>query len=184
MLMDAGKALLLVIDVQDRLLPVMANPAAVARNTGILLQAARELDVPVIASEQYPKGIGATVADVGAHLPEGAVSEKLHFSCLGDSALAQRLAHTGKDQGRTQVILAGIEAHVCVLQTALDLLGQGYQVFLVADAVSSRTQENAAAAIERLRAAGAVIVTTEMVVFEWLKKAGTPEFKTLSKLVK
>ncbi len=180
MLIKAETSCLLVIDIQSRLLPAMAAGNKVVANSGVLLTAARRLGVPVLASEQYPQGIGRTVPEVAELLPPGSVAEKLHFSCLGDAAFGARLLEIG----RPQAVLAGIEAHVCVLQTAEDLVASGLDVFVVADATSSRSPSNHQAALERMRAAGARIVTTEMVVFEWLAKAGTPEFKELSALIK
>jgi nicotinamidase-related amidase len=180
MLIERELSCLLVVDVQARLAPAMAATRQVIDNVGILLAAAQRLDVPILASEQYRRGLGPTVPEVAKHLPDGAVVEKLHFSCLGDENFALRF----RSINRPQAVVAGIEAHICVLQTAEQLLDGGKDVFVVADATSARTPANHAAALERMRAAGARIVTTEMVVFEWLEKAGTPEFKELSGLIK
>jgi nicotinamidase-related amidase len=180
MLLNSAESCLLVIDIQARLLPAMTAPSQVADNAAVLIRAAKRLQVPVLASEQYPQGIGRTVPEIAALLPAGCVAEKVHFSCLGDQALAARF----DAMGRRQAVLAGIEAHVCVLQTAEDLLAAGRQVFVVADATSSRSPANHQAALQRLAAAGARIVTTEMVVFEWLARAATPEFRELSALIK
>jgi nicotinamidase-related amidase len=180
MLVNAGESCLLVVDVQERLLPAVTDGEAVVENTAILLKAAAALDVPVLASEQYPKGIGHTVPELSALLPADAVVEKVHFSCLADAGFAGRFAALG----RRQAVIAGLEAHVCVLQTAEQILADGHDVFVVADAVSSRAPANHAAALRRLEAAGARIVTTEMVVFEWLGQAGTPAFRELSRLIK
>ncbi len=180
MLMKADAAALLVIDVQERLAPVVVNHEQVIDNTQILMKAAVRLAVPVLISEQYPKGLGPTVAEIAALAPANAVIAKVDFSCMGESVYARRF----KELGRRQAVIAGIEAHVCVLQTAMNLLADNYQVFIVADAVSSRDSRSAEAAMVRLQAAGAVIVTTEMAVFEWLERAGTPAFKELSALIK
>ena len=180
MLIDAAGSCLLVVDIQERLLPAVAEPEAVVANTVTLLKAAQTLGIPVIASEQYPKGIGHTVGDVAALLPADVVVEKLHFSCLSDDEFARRLAALG----RRQAVVVGLEAHVCVLQTAEGLLTAGYDVFVVADAVASRRPTNHAVALRRLEAAGARIVTTEMVAFEWLGQAGTPAFREVSRLIK
>lgn len=180
MLIDPNTSSLLVIDVQARLLPKMAAARDVVDNVTVLLKAAARLDIPVLVSEQYRKGLGTTVAELQPLLPGGNVIEKLAFSCLGENAFATRL----RDLGRAQAVVAGIEAHVCVLQTAEQLLENGVRVFVVADATSSRVPASHARALERLQAAGAVIVTTEMVVFEWLRRAGTPEFKEISALIK
>lgn len=175
---------LLVIDVQEKLLPAVANASRVEAMCVRLLRIARRLGAPITISEQYPKGIGPTVATVRAEAGgETVFLEKTHFSCFGDSALRGRL--TGlQAEGRHQIVLAGIEAHVCVAQTALDLTNRGFDVFVAADAVSSRSDESRALALVRLREAGARIVDSEMVMFEWLERSGTPEFKELQQLIK
>ncbi|MBK8211426.1 MAG: hydrolase [Rhodospirillales bacterium] len=180
MLMSAATSCLLVVDIQERLLPGMAAPGAVVDNTAVLLKAARRLDVPVLVSEQYPRGLGAIVPDLMPLLAADEKIEKLHFSCMGDQGFAARF----RALGRKQAVVTGLEAHVCVLQTVEDLLASGTETFVVEDATSSRTEKNHAAAMARLREAGARVVTTEMVVFEWLGKAGTPAFKELSALIK
>lgn len=180
MLIDRNKALLLVVDIQERLVPAMQDPESLVRQAGILLRAATHLEIPVVASEQYPAGLGHTVAPLVEALPDGAVQEKLAFSCWGDEGLRNRL----ESSGRRQIVLAGIEAHVCVLQTALQLRETGYSVFVVRDAVSSRRPESIETALTRMQNAGIQPVTTEMVVFEWLERAGTPEFRELSKLIR
>ncbi len=180
MLISRDKSCLLVVDVQARLAPAMAAERMVVDNTRLLLKAAGRLDVPVLVSEQYRRGLGPTVEAVAEFVPDGAVVEKMHFSCMNDAGFAGQFRQTG----RPMAVVAGIEAHVCVLQTVEQLLESGNAVFVVADATSSRTPANHAAALERMRHAGARVVTTEMVVFEWLEKAGTPEFKELSALVK
>jgi nicotinamidase-related amidase len=176
MLMRRDAAQLLVVDMQERLLPAMAEPARVEKRCAILLEAARAVGLPVSFSEQYPKGLGHTVA---ALAPARAFA-KTAFSCLRDGALSAHL----KSNARSQIVLAGIEAHVCVLQTAMDLLAAGYDVFVVADAVSSRAPWSVDLALARMREAGAAIVNTEMALFELLGEAGTPEFKALSALIK
>ncbi len=181
MFMRAEKSALVVVDVQARLLPAIHDSDRVLCNADILLKAADALSVPVILTEQYAKGLGETVKSVRAALPAGTpVIEKITFASTGEPAFVAAL----EGLGRRRVVLCGTEAHVCVLQTALGLLGLGYTVHLVADAVSSRSPANHAAAIERLRAAGVSVVTTEMVVFEWLERAGTPVFKTVSALIR
>lgn len=183
MLMSAGKSQLLVVDIQERLLPVMADPAAVVKSAQILLQAAARLKVPVTISEQYPKGIGPTVAEVTAAAGNAKTIEKLAFSCLREPNLEKPLLDQ-RSKGRPQLVLLGIEAHVCVLQTALDLKDRGFDVFVVADGVSARKKGSVDIALSRMAHAGVVPVTTEMVVFEWLQHAGTDDFKALSKLIK
>lgn len=184
MLIDAAKSTLLLIDVQDRLLPAMASPAEVERRCVVLVKAAKLLNVPVTVSEQYPKGLGRTVPSLAAELGGAAtVFEKLAFSCWQDKAMKEHfIAH--HETQRPLVILAGIEAHVCVLQTALDLSAAGFGVFAVADAMSSRAAASEQLAHARMRQAGVALVNTEMAVFELLRKAGTPEFKALSALIR
>jgi nicotinamidase-related amidase len=180
MLIDPSASCLLVVDAQERLVPKVAEPDAVVGRIAVLLKAAARLNVPILASEQYRRGLGPTVPALQPLLPADAVVEKLHFSCLDDPGFAARFGALG----RTQAVVAGAEAHVCVLQTVERLLDAGTAAFVVADATSSRDPRNHTLALERLRASGAAIVSTEMVVFEWLGKAGTPEFRELSALIK
>ena len=180
MLLDARRSLLLVVDVQQALLPAMADPDRVARGAAILMKAASRLEIPVLVSEQYPKGLGPTVPELAALAPAGSVLAKLHFSCVDDPALGARLRRSGRDQ----VVLAGIEAHVCVLQTALGLRAAGFAPFVAADATASRTEASHRTAMARLGAGGVAVGNVEMVVFEWLNRAGTPAFKDLSPLIK
>ncbi|MEM6944424.1 MAG: hydrolase [Pseudomonadota bacterium] len=182
MLLRAETSVLVVIDMQDRLVPAMQAPARTIRNTQTLLAAAGELAIPVLLTEQYPRGLGHTVPDV-LKAAEGAraqIIEKTHFSSQSEPGFADAIAATG----RAQAVITGMEAHICVLQTAVALMQEDYEVFVVTDATSSRTLESEKACLDRLQACGAGIVTTEMVVFEWLARAGTPAFKTLLPLVK
>ncbi len=181
MLIDATKCSLLVIDVQDRLLPAMAEPDRVVARTKILLKAAEELAVPVTVSEQYPKGLGPTVSDLQSN--SAVVMEKNAFSCWRDDAIKSYMIQH-HENGRPQVIVAGIEAHVCALQTCVDMAQAGFAVYAVADAMSSRKTESAALAFERMRMNGVQVVNTEMVLFELLEKAGTAQFKVLSPLIR
>jgi len=170
---SAGSTLVL-IDVQERLAAVMPDRESVLRSAGILLEAASRLKVPVVVTEQYPKGLGPTVPELAANLPSDATRvEKTAFSACGAMPI-----------GRTQVVLAGMEAHVCVLQTALELAAAGREVFVVADAVCSRTQANYINALSRMHAAGVVVTNTESVVFEWLRDAAHEHFRALSKLIR
>ncbi len=182
MLMNADTSQLLIIDVQVRLLPVITAPERVVERCNILLAAAKELEIPTTVSEQYPKGLGPTDDSIKLANSDQ-VMAKSAFSCVRDNAIAERLGQL-KEDGRHQVVIGGIESHVCVQQTALDLTDAGFEVSIVADAVSSRASESVELAFARMRDEGVSIVNTEMVVFEWLKRAGTPEFKTLSKLIK
>lgn len=180
MLLKAPTSLLLVVHAQSRLAPAIHGGGRAIANIRRLMAAARRLDVPVLIAELNPEGLGATVPEVAAEAPAYAIVAEMHFSCAADDGFRARIeAH-----GRRQVALAGMEAHVCVLQTALDLRGRGYEVFVVADAASSRTTESAAFGLERARAAGAQIVTTEMVVFEWMERCDIPAFRDLLALIK
>ncbi len=183
MLLERARAGLLVVDVQERLAPAIADPAGVIRHAGILMKAAGRLDIPTLVSEQYPKGLGPTVLDLRDLAPQGGVFEKLHFSCAAEPALRQRL-EGWRAAGRDQVVVCGMEAHVCVLQTVLGLKEAGFAPVVVADATSSRAPANRDAALARLRENGVEVATTEMVVFEWLGVAGTSEFRELSALIK
>lgn len=173
----SDESLLFIVDIQDKLLGVMQEPQRVLDNTKILLKACRELDIPVIKSEQYPRGLGKTNAEIET-LCEGldyTNYEKIEFSALNNEVKTKlRLS------GRCRVIVVGIETHICVFQTVRALLKHGYFVYLVTDACSSRDNENAKIAIEQMREMGAVISSTETVVYDWLKQAGTSSFKNLA----
>ncbi|HEC14791.1 MAG TPA: hydrolase [Rhodospirillales bacterium] len=180
MLISREESALLVVDVQEKLVPAVLDGERVISRIGFLMTAAARLDVPLLVSEQYPKGLGGTVAGIAKLTPPGGVMEKVHFSCLGDGGCSDRISSLG----RGQVIVTGIETHVCVLQTVLALLDRGKTVFVVADAASSRGEGDHRLGLERMRHAGAVIVTAEMVFFEWLERADSPEFRDLRSLVK
>ncbi len=171
---------LVVVDVQERLLPAMDHSEEVLNRCVRLVQAAKLLQIPVLVTEQYPKGLGPTVPALKDALGGIAPVEKLSFSCTGADAFLDKLEELDHDQ----VLLCGIETHVCVLQTALDLLDQGIQVHVAEDAVSSRAPENRANALERMRREGVVISNTESALFEWLRVAGSEEFKAISRLVR
>jgi nicotinamidase-related amidase len=184
MLLDATRSHLIVVDLQTRLLPALAEAERVVRNATVLLRSAERLRIPVTVMEQYPKGLGATVEAIASALPADAVTlSKLAFSAAADQVAAARFAEL-RGEGRDQVVICGAEAHVCVLQTALGLKALGYRVFVVGDAVSSRSPHSASAAHARLLHAGCDWVTTEMAVFEWLERADTDDFRALSALIK
>jgi len=182
-MLEKNRSQLLIIDVQEKLYPATAKPDEVIGRCAILLKSAHELGIPAVISEQYPKGLGPTAKNLLKHAGNAAVMEKTAFSCLRDEAI-YALLEIGSDEGRDQIVIGGMEAHVCVLQTALDLKGEDYEVFVVADAITSRAPASRKLAIARMRDAGITIINTEMAVFEWLERAGTPEFKVLSKLIK
>jgi len=178
---DRHQAVLAVIDVQERLVPTM-DPQVyrkVLANIELLRKAAEELQIPVVATEQYPKGLGHTVAELQAACSEGAI-EKLSFGCCGEPGFMARL----QALGRSEVLVTGMEAHVCVYQTVLGLVESGYKVHLVRDAICARGEDDYLNALDLAREAGAVVTTTETAAFQLLKVAGSPEFKAISKLIK
>lgn len=175
------EALCLVIDVQERLVPVMRRPDGLVTDIVRLIHGMRILGIPVLATEQYPRGLGKTVPEITGALGESQEYwEKLSFSAFRDPAIQQAV----QDTGRRQVILAGIEAHVCVMQTARDLLEAGFHPVIPADCVSSRKKQDCKRALRRLEREGVVVTTSEALLFELLEAAGTPEFKEISRLVK
>lgn len=179
MLLDATQSQLLVIDIQERLLPVMNEPEPMIANSSRLMAGARLADVPVTVSEQYPRGLGPTIPEIAENASAEEILAKVHFSCAGDAGLSKRL----NVAGRKQLVLCGIEAHVCVLQSALGFLAQGYDVFVVADAITSRVPESVRLAEARLRAAGVCLVNVEMVLFEWTGQADSKVFREMRKLI-
>jgi nicotinamidase-related amidase len=177
-LLEKQSAILLVIDVQERINSVMVDQGHLPR-IEVLIEACRVLEVPVIGSEQYPKGLGGTVEPLAGLLGESPAAKDT-FSCAKDLGLREQLAAAG----RPQVIVTGIETHVCVLQTALDLLDAGYRVHVPHDAVNSRRAADKHWSLERMQAAGAQITATESALFELLERCDTADFKTVAKLVK
>jgi nicotinamidase-related amidase len=178
--LERDRSVLVVVDVQEAFRPAVLDFDRVAANVAALVRGARVLDIPVLVSEQYPKGLGRTVPEVSRHLDGIEPVEKLCFSAAGDADFAKRLNESGRDQ----VLLCGIESHVCVNQTADDLLATGKAVHVARDAVSSRTTENRELGLHKMERAGAVITSVETALFELLRAAGTPEFKEIQKLVK
>ena len=170
---------LLVIDVQEKLLPAIAATPQLLVNISFLLDAARLLDIPSLATEQYPAGLGRTAAVLAERLPAERPA-KLDFSCCGVPDLVARL----RQGSRSTVVLCGIETHVCVLQTALDLLETGLKVAVAADAVAGRLPLDHDLALRRMERAGALVTTCETVVFEWLGTAAAPQFKAISGLIR
>jgi isochorismate hydrolase len=171
---------LVLVDIQERLLPAIHENDRVLRNAIRLAQGAAILGIPSFVTEQYRKGLGPTVLAVAEAVPGFAPMEKLAFSACGAAGFVDAL----KTGNLADVILCGIEAHVCVCQTCLDLIRLEFGVFVVADAISSRAPENCRVALDRMRDAGAVIVSTEMVLFELLETAGTDEFRRVQSLIK
>lgn len=170
---------LLVIDVQERLMPVIYERETIFSNVNKLLRGAEILGLETIVTEQYPKGLGNTCKEI--ELGENkTIIEKVCFSCMLSDSVNDQLKLTNKKT----LIVCGVESHICVLKTTLDAIHNGYEVHVVADAVSSRTFENKQIAIERMRQSGAFITSVESILFMLLDKAGTDEFKAISKLIK
>jgi nicotinamidase-related amidase len=168
----------LVVDIQTRLLAKMPRAGDLLRNSGFLLDVATALGVPVLATEQYPKGLGPTEPTIADRFTSPPVV-KTAFSCWGAQGFSEQLARSAKPN----VVLVGMETHVCIAQTALDLRLAGYGVCIPVDAVASRGETDHAVALRRLEAAGCIPGTVESVAFEWLRDAGHPEFKAVSRLV-
>jgi nicotinamidase-related amidase len=171
---------LLVVDVQQKLAPHVLHNNDLIRRAEALMRCAKLLDIPVLVSEHSPESIGSTVPSLAALLPADRILRKTHFACTDQPAALDAFRSLNKKQ----VLVAGMEAHVCVMQTALGLLERGFQPFVVQDAVGSRREEDRSAALERMRAAGCAMATTEMAMFEWMENAEVPQFRELLKLVK
>jgi nicotinamidase-related amidase len=180
MLIRRDDSLLLVVDLQQKLAPAIHDSERVIANSVRLLDGARQLAIPAFVSEQYVKGLGPSLDSIRDAAADARFFDKTHFSCAAEPGVIDLL----RAAKRPQVILTGTETHVCVLQTAFGLHAAGFEVYIVADATASRTPENRSAAIERMQAAGISIVTTEMVLFEWLHEAGTDDFRRLLPLIK
>lgn len=179
-LLNKAEAVLIIVDIQERLAAVMKERQKVTDNVLHLIEIARLLNIPIILNEQYPKGLGPTVSEIKDALKDISPVEKLTFSCCGQPDFLSKLASTK----RKKIILCGMETHVCVLQTCTGVLKEGYDVHVVKDAICSRTKDNFKTAIEFMRDAGAVITCTETVLFQLLEKAETEEFKIIAKRIK
>ena len=177
-LMSRADTGVLVVDVQEKLANALGSSARVIWNIRRLLDGAKLLGLPTLATEQYPQGLGATVAELAARLDRP--TEKLSFSCFGVPNLFDELR--GRDIYK--LLVCGLETHVCVQQTVLDLLADGWRVYVAVDAVGSRHELDHETALRRMDSAGAVLTTTEAALFEWCQEAGTPEFKQISQLVR
>jgi nicotinamidase-related amidase len=180
MKLDRDRAVLVVVDVQEAFRPAVLHFEEVAENVAVLVQGAHALRMPVIVTEQYPKGLGRTVPEVAQHLEGVTPIEKVCFSAAGSDEFNSALAGSGRDQ----ILLCGIESHVCVNQTAEDLLAAGREVHVVGDAVTSRTAANRDLGLHKMEQSGATLTSVETALFELLREAGTPEFKEIQRLVK
>jgi nicotinamidase-related amidase len=178
--LEKKNCILIVVDMQERFRDLIADMDGVILACGRLIRFCDRLDIPIVVTEQYPQALGRTVPELASLVPDGAPIEKLTFSCAGDRHFGARL----QVLGRSQVILCGIETHVCVYQTAFDLLAQGRQVAVAADAVSSRLAANRDLGLARMRELGAPVMPVEMIMFEILREAGTADFKAVADLLK
>ena len=179
--MERKRAALVVIDMQEKFRPMMADFDEVAQRIAVMVQGCRLLNVPIIVTEQYPQGLGRTAAEILTHLPEATVPiEKLAFSGCGVPEFDLRL----REQHIEQVMLVGIEAHICVSQTAHDLLQLGYQVHLISEAIGARFAHNRDVALAKMQRAGALLSSVEMALFEMMKASDAAEFKAVQKLIK
>lgn len=179
-MLDRNKTVLVVIDFQEKLLPTIPVADEVLPQAIKLIRFARELAIPILWTEQYPQGLGNTAPEIAAELEGLTAIEKTSFGCMGDAGFARALA----DTGRTQLLLTGVETHVCVMQTALAAVEQGYEVYVPRDAAASQEKRQYKAALRRMERAGVVLGLTQMMLFELLGEAGTPEFKKALPLLK
>lgn len=180
--LDSSQCALIVIDIQEKLLTPIFEKERLVRNAQLLIRLAGVLKMPTLLSTQYSKGLGPTVPEVASLLPETEPVEKVAFSCFGSDVFCSAVKRLPGN--RTALILCGMESHICVAQTALAALREGYLVHVASDAVSSRTEWNWRVGLDRMRSAGAVISSTEMVIYEVLGSAGTPDFKAMLQYIK
>ncbi len=179
-LLDRDRSALVIIDVQEKLFPHVHESERLLARIDLLITGARLMGVPILLTEQYPKGLGPTIPQIRESIPEIQPLPKMDFSCAAGDAFREKLAALHRDQ----IILTGIEAHICVAQTALDLTHKGERVIVAADAVSSRRPFDVKIALGRLKQSGLMLSTAESVVFEWLRRAGTDEFKAIQPKLK
>lgn len=181
LLLDRRRAALVVVDIQDKLLPAIFEKERVVKNTLLLMKAAALLEVPVVLTTQYRRGLGEIVPEVQAAAPGAEPLDKVSFGCFGDAGFEARLAALA---GRDQLLVTGIESHICVTQTVLGALDRGYQVHVAADAVSSRTGANWQLGLARMEKAGALVSSAEMALYEWLRRSDGAAFKQILPLLK
>ena len=176
-MLDTNNSILVIIDIQEKLVKAASNGEKTIINTSKISQAAQILSIPVIITEQYPKGLGATVESITGS--DAFIIEKSSFSAFKEPEFEQKI----KSLNRKQVILCGIEAHICVLQTAIDLYKNGYEVYVLKDCVSSRSEEEQNSGLELLKQYGIKVITVEIALFQWLKSSKHPQFKDIQKLI-
>jgi nicotinamidase-related amidase len=180
--LEAEQCALVVVDIQEKLLPPIFNKEALVKNSQLLIRLAKILDLPIMVTTQYSKGLGATVPEIASLLEGITAFDKLEFSCFGSDQFRSRLK--ALPGNRNTVLLCGMEAHICVMQTALSALNEGYLVHVASDAVGSRAEWNWKIGLDRMKSAGAVISSTEMMMYELLRCSGTPQFKELLQYLK
>ncbi len=180
--LDAAQCALVVIDIQEKLLPAVLNREELVRNSRLLIRLAKVLEIPVLLTTQYARGLGHTVPEIAELLPEVNEIDKLEFGCFGREEFRGALHNLpGR---RTTALLCGMESHICVMQTALGALENGYMVHVASDAVGSRTDWNWRLGLERMESAGCVISSTEMMMYELLRRSGTAQFKEMLQYIK
>jgi len=179
-LFDVDNAVLIIVDVQEKLTNVMCEKERLCKELAKLIKGIKVLEVPIILTEQNPKGLGVTIPEIKALLPDLDPIYKMAFSCLGEEEFPKHL----QALDRKQIILTGIETHVCVYQSAMDLVDAGYDVQVVVDCVSSRTLANKEIALDKMRKAGIDITSTEIILFELLKTADSPKFREIASIIK
>ena len=180
--LEAEQCALIVVDIQQKLLPPIFEKERLVKNSQLLVRLAKTLSIPIMMTTQYSKGLGATVPEVSSLLPEVAAIDKLEFGCFGSDLF--RAGLKALPGNRNTVLLCGMETHICVMQTALGALNDGYLVHVASDAVSSRSEWNWHIGLDRMRAAGAVISSTEMMMYELLRCSGTAQFKEMLSYLK
>ena len=180
--LDAAQCALIVVDIQEKLLPPIFNKDTMVKNSQLLIRLAKILDIPVMVTTQYTKGLGPTVTEIASLLPDVLSIDKLEFGCFGSGVFRSKLKSLPGN--RNTVLICGMEAHICVMQTALGALNDGYLVHVASDAVGSRAEWNWKIGLERMKSAGAVISSTEMMMYELLRCSGTPAFKELLQYLK
>ncbi len=180
--LEVGQCVLAVIDIQEKLLPAIANREELVRNSRVLIRLAEVLNIPVLLTTQYVRGLGPTVPEIAELLPDVLPIDKMEFGCFGREEF--RTAIRELPGCRTTVLLCGIESHICVMQTALGALDNGYVVHVASDAIGSRSELNWRLGIDRMESAGCVISSTEMMMYELLRRSGTAEFKEMLQYIK
>lgn len=179
--LEAGQCALAVIDIQEKLLPAQANREELIRNSRLLIHLATVLEIPVLLTTQYVRGLGPTVPEIAELLPAVKPIDKMEFGCFGREEFRSAVRDL---PGCTTVLLCGIESHICVMQTALGALENGYMVHVASDATSSRTEANWRLGLDRMESAGCVLSSTEMMMYELLRRSGTAQFKEMLAFIK